>query len=586
MGLNFSIYDAPNGSLVADYSARARDLVFATNDHGFAECHGFVPLSLADAFRLYDRPGTPHLVISDSGQLIFEGRVEDVNIARGGVTFGALGYSRAMGDAPYTAMWSNASVADWRPLTGDDVTGGTPERFEMDTQNRLYITPQKNSTQANTNIGAIGYQIPDGSSRSIVGISFDYSFTAPVNWQARFRRGDANFGTLTDPWTLNGTGAAQTGAVHFTLTACQSMQFFLFFNAAAAVFAGETGSAFLKITNVRLVTSITNRIAVAFTANRAAGVNVTATVASTARMYVGQSVQVSNIAGTVSESVTVLSIGSGTQFNATFVNAYVIGDVVQAHVIYADEIAKDLVSTISTLNSAQLQTSTALIQSPGLDLLNETYSDRYPNDILNYLIGLGDNQTIPRKWEWGVYESRFLFFQPESTSNRTWYVDISDLEVERTINALYNSAYGVYANSAGRALRTATSTDPYSPTRYALTRRQAVDASTTSSTQAGIVRSASLTDTATPIPRVAIKIDSVYIYDANGARWPLWFMRAGDTIIIRNLPPTLTASIDRIRSFRLARTEYDVMNKTITVEPESPLPTLDALLARVAAGVQ
>jgi hypothetical protein len=56
-------------------------------------------------------------------------------------------------------------------------------------------------------------------------------------------------------------------------------------------------------------------------------------------------------------------------------------------------------------------------------------------------------------------------------------------------------------------------------------------------------------------------------------------------VIVRNLPPTISTSIDRIRSFRLSRTSYDAMTDTLTVEPEQARPTLDALLARIAAGV-
>ncbi len=75
------------------------------------------------------------------------------------------------------------------------------------------------------------------------------------------------------------------------------------------------------------------------------------------------------------------------------------------------------------------------------------------------------------------------------------------------------------------------------------------------------------------------------LYDANGNVWPLFSVRAGDTMIIRNLPPTLSTAIDRIRVFRLTRAEYHVDDDTLTLEPESPLPTLAAMLAS-ASGPQ
>src|SRR5690349_3557856 len=53
----------------------------------------------------------------------------------------------------------------------------------------------------------------------------------------------------------------------------------------------------------------------------------------------------------------------------------------------------------------------------------------------------------------------------------------------------------------------------------------------------------------------------------------------GDTIVARNLQPTTSGSIDRIRVFRLIRTELDLRGYKLTVEPESAQPTLAAQLA-------
>ena len=131
-----------------------------------------------------------------------------------------------------------------------------------------------------------------------------------------------------------------TGSRNLLFTADDRLVWVVYNNTGApAVVATETDAAYIKITNLRVVGSAANRINTTFTVNRAAGVAVTATVGSTARMYVGQRLFISNVAGTVSESVIVLTVPTGTTFTATFVNAYVIGDTVQAHVVYADEVA-------------------------------------------------------------------------------------------------------------------------------------------------------------------------------------------------------------------------------------------------------
>jgi hypothetical protein len=120
--------------------------------------------------------------------------------------------------------------------------------------------------------------------------------------------------------------------------------------------------------------------------------------------------------------------------------------------------------------------------------------------------------------------------------------------------------------------------DASSVIRYGLTRRAALSTNTTSAAQSGVQRDAALADRQQPPARATIGVNA--LYDASGGRWPLWAARAGDTITIRSLPPTLSTDIDRIRSFRISRTEYDVDNDTITIEPEAPLQSLEVMVAR------
>ena len=75
------------------------------------------------------------------------------------------------------------------------------------------------------------------------------------------------------------------------------------------------------------------------------------------------------------------------------------------------------------------------------------------------------------------------------------------------------------------------------------------------------------------------------MYDAAGGRWPLWMARSGDTITIRNLPPTLSLDVDRIRTFRIAETAYSCDTDVLSVTPELPRPSLEVMVARLGAGV-
>lgn len=513
--LHLTLLTSPTGTLLFDGAGRARDLRFSTGPHGFAALSCFIPCALDEAFWLYDRPGLPHVVVSDNGATVWEGRLEDVAIvagADGGVRLTALGYWRALADLPYSALWSDDSVSEWRMETADDVANRSPEMYVADTQNRLFIGLTKNAVYGHQgNPAFLTFAVPHNSERTIIRVEFDYEIKLPANWRYEFNRCNEDFSGGANVHAATASGGTDTGSYAGTFTGMDRIEIGLYNNSGApTTYTGETGANYLKITNLRV------------------------------------------------------------QSNASAT-------------LYADEIADALAAFVAAANSSQLSSSTALIQSPALDLRHEVYEDELPADILAKLAGLGDNQTPPRQWEVGVWEGRALHFRPKGDAARTWYVDVSALEVERTIETLRNSVYAVYQDATGRALRTAGASDSASISRYGLTRQAAVPANTTSSTQAGVHRDAALEDGADPRPRAGVVFTE--LYDAAGGCWPLWAARAGDTITIRNLSPVLSTDIDRIQSFRVAETDYDVDADRLDVVPESPLPTLETLLARRAEGI-
>jgi hypothetical protein len=244
--------------------------------------------------------------------------------------------------------------------------------------------------------------------------------------------------------------------------------------------------------------------------------------------------------------------------------------------IYADEIAVALASFTNGVNSTQLSTASALIQSPALDLKDESYEDRYPADILNDLVALGDNQTPPRLWEWGVSVDQTLYLRPRGTG-RAWYVEVGSLKVDTSLDDLRNSAYAVYQDAYGNSTRTSTSSDPISAVRYGLTRRIAADASTTNSTQAGVHRDVALAEGIDPRPRSKIIITKVF--DEYGAHHHPWRIRPGDTITVRNISPAVSADVDRVRAFVVAEADFDADKWEMAVTPERSTLSLDVLVA-------
>lgn len=571
--------------MLADDTNQLTSLHFATNEHGFAEAQSSAIIDPFDAFIRYDRAGYPDRKIVDNGLVLYQGRVEDISIKGNQITQASIGYISSLLDTKYVALWSSTDVANWFPMTETMFSNNVPHRYAFDTQNRLFLTPIKNTTQSSSLVGRIAFALPHLSSKTIIGVSFDYEFLAPTNWEFGFQTWTAAYpvdGTWTfiaTPFSLGATGATLRGSLNLTFSAATGLCFYMYYNAASALYTGENGANYLKITNLRIVTSTTNRINTTLSANRNAGVNVTATVVSTARMYVGQQLQIgNNVSATTSETVTVLSIGSATQFNATFVYNHVTNDTVQAHIIYADEIIKHLITTVNGINPRQLSANTGLIQSPGFDLLDEIYEDQRPLDVIKTLIDKGDNQTTPRLWEFQVWENQTAVFRPRNSASRTWLIDVplDDFEVQRTLADLYNLTYAIYQDTSGRKLRTTETSDTASQAKYAIIRTSSVETQTTSSTQATIQQNAELADKKEPIPRLSLPI--VALFDANGAEWPLYMPRSGDTITIRNLPPALTTEIDRIRSFRIVRTNYDVIENTLEVEPEGFIPSLPRII--------
>lgn len=575
------------GRLLLDATPFVTSANFSTDVHGCEALTFDAALALADAFKLYNQTAVVYVGVFDGASLIWEGRLEDPALSTGASGSGfrgqALGYWRALSDVPYTALWSITQMGAFQPILNTDLNTAYPDRYLFDTNNRIYIAAQKNATLGNTAVNKAGYmfyRIPDQSSRDIVGAQFAFTHVAPgASWQAAFQLRNPDFSGISNPWVITSGGAGTTiGAIHVTFTGVELVDFLHWYAAADAVYTGETDASYLRITNLRLVTATTNRVNTTLTVTRTNGAAVTCTVGSTARMYVGMQLVIGS-GGANSEMITVLSVPTTTTFTANVVNAgagYAIGTTVQGFVVYADEIAKDLVSTVAALNSNQISPSTIHIQSPALDLTDEVYQDKTPANILTYLASRGDTQQ--RAWEVGVGRGQVLYFRPQFSASRAWFVDATDLNLARTLNNLFNSAYALYEDANGRALRTANGSNAASIARYALTRRTAVPASTTSATLAATQRDTFITNNNNPPPRATVRFDAVY--DAQGARWTLFLVRSGDTITVRNVPPSISSSYDKVRTFRVTHTTYDLMAGTLHVEPDMAPPTVASMIVK------
>jgi hypothetical protein len=580
MPLQLLILSAPTGgSLILDATPFVQACSISRNEHGPQELQATLYRSLYDAFRIYDAPGTLHVELNDGAQCLWAGRLEEPGLNVGGgdrLELHAYGYWRALSDLPYTALWSSVSLDQWKPTEEAVIAGHRTDRYQFEQDGgALKVMPKKNE-QFGTSIPLFGgsflFRPPSGSTRQIIAVQFSYELLAPASWLAALERRNSGLGFVSNAWTLAATGAVQTGAQVLTFSGCDALTMTLYLNVAGpTTFAGETGSAYLKITNLRVFTTTTNRSATGISAIGATPGTATVTPVSMANIVAGASIYMSS--GTGGEIVTVTSVTS-TTFTATFVQAHGTGDTIVAHAVYADEIIKDLISVTNATNSSQVSSSTINVASPTLDITDAVYEDRVPQDIATELATKGDGSR--RVWEVGVDVLRRLFFRVRASRAQTWYVDIADLTLTRSLDGLYNSAYAKYEDASGRTLRSSTSSNAASIQRYGLTRRQAVDTQTTNSTVAASTLSTALAASALIQPRATFTLRAVFA--ASGARYPVSYVQAGDYLTIRNLPPAASVAADTLRTFRITRVEFDPFTSAIQVEPEAPNPTLAALV--------
>lgn len=587
MSRGVSLFDAPGGTLVRELSGQVRGCQVATGPRGVADLAVSIAApNLSERIRLATRIGTPDLRIGDGGHRL-EGRLEGAPIAGGEtVELTAYGYHRALSDIPYTALWSDSTIERWR--VEEPAATWYSARFTADNQNRLSIAPKKNAAYAfGDRSGAWRYVQPSLGSRQIVGIQFAYTVDLTADYRMDVATYNEGYAAGAGVFTSTGTGAAVSGAMHLTFAARDyAVMSIVCVNGAGATYAGEDGADYARLTNIRLVTSTTNRVNTTLTVGRTNGAAVTCTVGSIANIYAGMQLVINSGTAVNSEIVTVIAVTGATTFTANVVAApgggYAIGTTVQGFAVYADEVVRDMQSAVVAANPTQLNAATALIQSPGFDLVDALYEDAAMDAVLDELAALGDNQTTPRLWNWRVARDRVLVFEPRGSAARAWYADVADgdLEIDLATDQLITSAYPLYQEASGRVLRGAATTNAAALARYGLTRRAGVPTQTTNATIAGITRDTYLTDRAQPIPRIKVVVRQ--IFDSTGAPIPLDMIDAGrgDTLTIRNLAIGISTDLDRLRTFRIVRTSLDMVKGVLTCEAESPPATLEALLSR------
>lgn len=571
--LAFLLYNTPGGVLLYNWSLDAESVVITDGEHGYESLTAVIPmLTQAEAIRVHDGLPVAYVLLT-CGAHAWEGRLEDKSVTPRGLKIVALGSWRAASDyGPYTAFWSDSSTARWKLLTADDISTLKPERFETDNNNRLYMTARNTEGFVNTDICAYGYRIPDKSVTEILACQFAYTLGQGASWRARLLTRDSSWGSGSAQWTLAGSGfGTQSGVQNLTFSGAAALTFELEATGAVTIAANTGAAAYLKITGLRIAAADANRIDTTIAAGIGSTGSQSPTPGSVANMFVGQKLWIGS--GATGEIVTVTAVSDPT-FTTTFTLTHAAGVTVRAIVIYASEIVTDIVGRVHDLNAAEWISSKAGVVTTSTDREIEIFEDKPTPDVLSYLADEGDDT----RYEVGVWEDRRLHYRERGSAARTWYTDVTALELASTLDTLTNRAYGVYRSAGGGVLRTDESDDDLSQARYGIIRRGRTNASTTSEARAEGARDGYLAERSTITPRSRVETEG--LFDANGIEYPLWVLRAGDTVVIRNLSPILSESVNKIRRFRVARKTYDVVRDEMHPTPELELPGLDFIITR------
>lgn len=469
----------------------------------------------------------------------------------------------ALDDLEYDGWWSVTKLDGWLPV---ETASSTPERWEMrHDDGTISLSPRKNEQFSNAKgIGRQSLFIPANlQSAGFQVIQFDWRAKGPTNWLATFLAAERDYSSQVGATTISsGTNAAQSGSMCFTFAARPLVSFAMYYNAALATYIGETGDDYLKISNLRVATTITNMVNTTTSGAIAIG-TAFVTVASTANIAVGQRLTLES-GGANSESVVVLAVNA-TQFQAAFTKTHASGITVRGIVVTDKEIVEDVLSKVLAANPGSgIKQSNARIIRSGRDCQEAAWSAKSGLTVVQELANQAQYVTY-------VDDAQYLYYGPKEVG-RTFALVNGGVELEKALGEATNQVRVAYKNASNQPIYTAFAEN--ASERYALgiVRQRTLTNETTDATEASILRSVALTDAA-PTIRASLAVRT--IRNEYNVREPLDLLSRGDVITVGDL----SGAINK-RSYTLAETSVNLMTGEVTVTPEAAIKQLDVWLAQ------
>jgi len=143
-------------------------------------------------------------------------------------------------------LWSETDYREWEPTTRDLKTNRRPHRYEMDTQNRLWICPREGEYSSSSAGGALYYHCPYDDVKKV---KFTVEVGSFSGWDAMLRSFNKNWGSGNTEWQHSVDGV---GAQTITLSTERPVLEFNIWKTSAGTYADDTGDTYLKITDLEI----------------------------------------------------------------------------------------------------------------------------------------------------------------------------------------------------------------------------------------------------------------------------------------------------------------------------------------------
>ena len=542
--------DAPWLSISQDIEG----LEFSTGlPGGFIEAQMSLSLPGSRAAWWYENMIGGNIQITDTGEIMWEGRINNIKFVRQKVVLDCRGYWVGLTDLINYSFWTEGRLGGWEAIN-PDIFGGLAtdadmrfDRFSQNAQGALFATPQTGISTDNY-CGWVWTFAPD-----IVGGN-----TPKVDPRAIYRvKGhiylDSEPGVGLDGWFFKifVTDQPYTDAIgDWTL----------------------------------IHTRVENQVATPVDEDFDVDISYAASPVPLAIMF-----QLGN------ESILPAPVAAA--------HAYAAISNIELRVVRSDDVssvtAKSILNALIASNSDYgpaspehlcLSTETLFIEDPGIEIIPFISEGLTVQEIANKLSQYGDDQTPPREWYPAVWGGRRLHFKPKQTDTVHWIVRKAELddegaELERSLENYWPEVYAHHIDLRERDVWSTLKDDFVTAQPLSLARRFQIFADVKQAAVADILRDAQHEFTKRPQQQASIDITG-HIMNGAGVRYPLWRVKAGDVISIIDLAARSFTNdeidvTDPLKTFFIKETKYDLKDNKLTVTPEFPTNRLDILTSRL-----